>query len=774
MPDGVVSNPAATSPSTEQNSEDGDRLALAGDGGLPPAEPENRGDLAQSDDAPDAIGVAEVVLGTVTVTRADGTSEPLQAGDPVFEGDTLVTSDGANVGLEFVDESQFSLAENGTVRLDELVFDPSGAGSSEMIQVIQGTFAFVSGQIAKTGDDAMMVNTPVATIGVRGTTVAGTVDENGALSVSLLPDSEGTLGEIAVFNEGGLEILFNAYQQSFVTSESAAPSQPVLISPDESQSLYGGAVNALPERAAGRGGELDESDPGDIEAIDTAALDMVDGAIVDGAGTVHVLKRPGASEVVEVQAGADHRLDIEFDLDDVDVAWSSGSLVFRFEDGGEIRVKVSDAVSADLAPMVLLADGTLISIEDVLALTGGVDILNGIVTAAGDALGTGTARASDFALPGELSHGLQAFGAQAGEDGTSAALEIDLDADGGDIVVNADETVPADVDPGNLGDNLEDELEDTLGIDVPAEVDAAVPDIDVSIALDPLPTVGPDGIQEAATDVLASDAVPPLVSELPLEEPGGEPVAGVEASLDASAGRIEDLADAGGVDANAAMAALDAGVVTINFANGTISATGMLPDEPDVTGDVTDVNTAIVADNEDAVDFELEASVAVTESEVVPVTPALAETSSDPILVTDAVENGAPTGTVLQDNPDNDIDIGDAVGNPVVVAPTLDALGESIAEGGLGSSDVEGDLAGNVEKGASDSTVEVGDVVDETGNDLDALLDGFDTGETSAEPGVANNDEPANEPTGIIVGSTLDLGDDGRDQDNGVLGSLGI
>jgi hypothetical protein len=49
------------------------------------------------------------------------------------------------------------------------LFQPDQGGFSFLCQLIQGTAAFVSGQIAKLAPEAMQVQTPIATIGVRGT-----------------------------------------------------------------------------------------------------------------------------------------------------------------------------------------------------------------------------------------------------------------------------------------------------------------------------------------------------------------------------------------------------------------------------------------------------------------------------------------------------------------------------------------------------------------------------------------------------------------------------
>ena len=65
--------------------------------------------------------------------------------------------------------------------IDEMIYDPSNnSNSSSSFSVVKGVFSFVSGQVAKSGDDAMVVKTPVASIGIRGTTVAGKAAAEGS------------------------------------------------------------------------------------------------------------------------------------------------------------------------------------------------------------------------------------------------------------------------------------------------------------------------------------------------------------------------------------------------------------------------------------------------------------------------------------------------------------------------------------------------------------------------------------------------------------------
>ena len=69
--------------------------------------------------------------------------------------------------------------------LDELVYDAATGTGSMAVDMLEGAFSFVSGEIAKTGPDAMEVKTPVAVIGIRGTTVAGKAAVEGNETVLL-------------------------------------------------------------------------------------------------------------------------------------------------------------------------------------------------------------------------------------------------------------------------------------------------------------------------------------------------------------------------------------------------------------------------------------------------------------------------------------------------------------------------------------------------------------------------------------------------------------
>ncbi|MBT3765391.1 MAG: hypothetical protein HOB79_14775 [Rhodospirillaceae bacterium] len=181
----------------------------------------------------DAIGAVDVVTGSATVTRVDGTKSPLAKGDPVFQGDTIETGDGGSIGLIFIDDTTFALGESGNMVLDEVVFDPATKDGNFAAKVSEGIFSFVSGQISKAGVDNMTLETPVVTIGIRGTKGAGKAGPEGTQnSVSLLPNADGSVGEMSVATQTGAPVVISAVGATVAASSaSAPPPPPVIFSP---------------------------------------------------------------------------------------------------------------------------------------------------------------------------------------------------------------------------------------------------------------------------------------------------------------------------------------------------------------------------------------------------------------------------------------------------------------------------------------------------------------------------------------------------------------
>jgi hypothetical protein len=107
-----------------------------------------------------------------------------KVGDFVYRGDVVQTEANSAVGIAFTDGTAFNLSSNARMVLNEFVYDPKGKSNSTLISLSKGTFTFVAGQVAKTGD--MRIDTPVATMGIRGTTPHVEISDDGTVSFSTL------------------------------------------------------------------------------------------------------------------------------------------------------------------------------------------------------------------------------------------------------------------------------------------------------------------------------------------------------------------------------------------------------------------------------------------------------------------------------------------------------------------------------------------------------------------------------------------------------------
>jgi VCBS repeat-containing protein len=163
--------------------------------------------------APDAvahvIGHVSKLTGSATAVR-NGVSVILNNGDNVEKGDVVATGSDSTLGVTFIDGTVFGLSSNARMVLNEMVYDPNGSNNSSLISLVAGTISFVAGETAKHGD--MKVDTPVATMGIRGTAVLVEIDFN-VPGQNSLPDAkfqvlvepDGTTGSYILFDKQTLD-----------------------------------------------------------------------------------------------------------------------------------------------------------------------------------------------------------------------------------------------------------------------------------------------------------------------------------------------------------------------------------------------------------------------------------------------------------------------------------------------------------------------------------------------------------------------------------------
>tara|TARA_A100001515_G_scaffold20580_1_gene15362 strand:+ start:27332 stop:31747 length:4416 start_codon:yes stop_codon:yes gene_type:complete len=178
---------------------------------------------------PNAIGKITTADLPVIVQRADQFIE-LQKGDLIYLNDVIDAKDGS-VGVAFKDDSSISVDPGAKMVIDDFVYDPAEPTTGSMnANIITGNFSFISGQIAKTGNDAMQVTTPVLTIGVRGTNVAGKANQDGEENeIVLLPNEDGTVGQVMITNQSGSVLLTEAFQATTIATALQPPTVPVIL-----------------------------------------------------------------------------------------------------------------------------------------------------------------------------------------------------------------------------------------------------------------------------------------------------------------------------------------------------------------------------------------------------------------------------------------------------------------------------------------------------------------------------------------------------------------
>ncbi len=177
--------------------------ALAG-----PASPGQYAQAGSATGEPLQIGEVLQLDGKATATHTNGVQKTLNVGDPVFQGDVLETGSDTSLGISFLDETVFSVSANAKMVLDELIYDPKEAEKSSMtFNLVEGTFVFAAGKIAPSG--SMNIETPIATMGIRGTTPKVSVStEFGTGEFALLPDpGTGKIGSYVLINRDTGQII---------------------------------------------------------------------------------------------------------------------------------------------------------------------------------------------------------------------------------------------------------------------------------------------------------------------------------------------------------------------------------------------------------------------------------------------------------------------------------------------------------------------------------------------------------------------------------------
>jgi hypothetical protein len=153
----------------------------------------------------------EFTIGSVTVTSADGRSRAAAKGLELESGDRIVTASG-RAQLRFTDGAYVSLQPNTDFSIREYQYTGKTDGSERGIfGLVRGALRTVTGAIGRVNRGAYRIQTPTATIGIRGT---------GGL-IQILPD-----GSTLVTGNSGVWSLANQKASVDVPAGKAAKAGP--------------------------------------------------------------------------------------------------------------------------------------------------------------------------------------------------------------------------------------------------------------------------------------------------------------------------------------------------------------------------------------------------------------------------------------------------------------------------------------------------------------------------------------------------------------------
>jgi hypothetical protein len=205
---------------------------------LPPAHPGAYA-AATAPVASDATPVGKVtqVVGSCTITHADGTHAKITPGLVVHQGDVVQTSAKGAVDILFSDNTTFAVSENARLSIDEYTYNSSSHEGTSFFSLLQGVFVYTSGLIGKHDAGAVNIDTPVGSIGIRGTVIAGDINPAGQPSTITVVD-----GSIVVQNDGGTLQMSTPLDTATVSSYDTAATDTGTMTPQSFTTTYSAAA----------------------------------------------------------------------------------------------------------------------------------------------------------------------------------------------------------------------------------------------------------------------------------------------------------------------------------------------------------------------------------------------------------------------------------------------------------------------------------------------------------------------------------------------------
>jgi hypothetical protein len=193
--------------------------------------------------ADERVGVNSAVNPAGTGTPPGASPRQLMIGQDVIFKERVNTEAAGQTQILFLDQSSMSVGPNSDLTIDEFVYDPHADTGKLALSATRGVFRFVGGKISKL-EGAVKVDTPVASIGIRGGVFLLRVNGNSITVVFLYGNS------LIVTGRGGQQTVLRRPGYQVTVGPDGIPSSPFLTPQDFIQTT----MAALDGRPGGNGG----------------------------------------------------------------------------------------------------------------------------------------------------------------------------------------------------------------------------------------------------------------------------------------------------------------------------------------------------------------------------------------------------------------------------------------------------------------------------------------------------------------------------------------
>jgi len=121
------------------------------------------------------VAIIKNVSGSVEVLRQD---EKLSAipGMQLIRSDRIISGQESQAGIVFIDGTLITVGSSTEIEVKKYLFEPKMAKYDFALYVKKGEAIYSSGRLGKLAPDAVNLETPRATVGIRGTRFIVKVD----------------------------------------------------------------------------------------------------------------------------------------------------------------------------------------------------------------------------------------------------------------------------------------------------------------------------------------------------------------------------------------------------------------------------------------------------------------------------------------------------------------------------------------------------------------------------------------------------------------------